>query len=268
MTPPDTTFDLHLPAGTATLFDQRVALIPEARRNSWRYHPVVAGDTLASVAQEYRVPAAELGRRQPARQRATASPASRPWWCRCRRPPSLLARHPALHRPPGRYAGYHCGSLRRLAEPVAALECDPLGHPGGSQAGGCAWPSPRPSARQPAHRRRTSAGGQGLARAISPRQGDRLRVDGPSTAHRQSRKPARSAPKKSHSQRHKDRLGSQERRAQVDSQIERHVQGLAVRKTAANPIPRLCFACISGQAKATIACASKTVLSALRNCET
>jgi membrane-bound lytic murein transglycosylase D len=59
-TPPDAPFDLHLPAGTATLFDQRVALIPEARRNSWRYHPVVAGDTLASVAEEYRVSAGEL----------------------------------------------------------------------------------------------------------------------------------------------------------------------------------------------------------------
>ena len=60
VTPPDSPFDLHLPAGTATLFDQRVSLIPEARRNSWRYHTVVAGDTLASVAEEYRVSAAEL----------------------------------------------------------------------------------------------------------------------------------------------------------------------------------------------------------------
>jgi membrane-bound lytic murein transglycosylase D len=60
VTPPDASFDLHLPAGTATLFAQRAALIPEARRNSWRYHPVVAGDTLASVAQEYRVSVAEL----------------------------------------------------------------------------------------------------------------------------------------------------------------------------------------------------------------
>ncbi|MGB8845618.1 MAG: transglycosylase SLT domain-containing protein, partial [Terracidiphilus sp.] len=60
VTPPDASFDLHLPAGTATLFAQRAALIPEARRNSWRYHPVAAGDTLASVAQEYRVPVAEL----------------------------------------------------------------------------------------------------------------------------------------------------------------------------------------------------------------
>jgi membrane-bound lytic murein transglycosylase D len=60
LTPPDTSFDLHLPAGTATLFEQRAALIPEARRNAWRYHAVAAGDTLASVAQEYRVPVAEL----------------------------------------------------------------------------------------------------------------------------------------------------------------------------------------------------------------
>jgi len=55
VTPPESPFDLHLPAGTATLFNERVALVPEARRNSWRYHPVVAGDTLASVAREYRV---------------------------------------------------------------------------------------------------------------------------------------------------------------------------------------------------------------------
>ena len=60
VTPPDDPFDLHLPAGTATLFDQRVSLIPEGKRNSWRYHVVVPGDTLASVAQEYRVPEAEL----------------------------------------------------------------------------------------------------------------------------------------------------------------------------------------------------------------
>jgi membrane-bound lytic murein transglycosylase D len=54
-TPSDAAFDLHLPAGAATLFTDRVALIPEAKRNSWRYHAVVAGDTVASVAREYRV---------------------------------------------------------------------------------------------------------------------------------------------------------------------------------------------------------------------
>ena len=55
ITPPDTPFDLHLPGGTATLFEQRVASIPEGRRIGWRYHRVTAGDTLASVAHEYRV---------------------------------------------------------------------------------------------------------------------------------------------------------------------------------------------------------------------
>jgi len=60
VTPPEASFDLHLPAGTATLFNERVALVPEARRNSWRYHAVAGGDTLASVAREYRVQPAEL----------------------------------------------------------------------------------------------------------------------------------------------------------------------------------------------------------------
>jgi membrane-bound lytic murein transglycosylase D len=59
-TPPDEPFDLHLPAGTSTLFDQRVALIPERKRNAWRYHQVVAGDTLETVARAYRVPVQEL----------------------------------------------------------------------------------------------------------------------------------------------------------------------------------------------------------------
>jgi membrane-bound lytic murein transglycosylase D len=60
VTPPDASFDLHLPAGTATLFAQRVAAIPEGKRNAWRYHRVAAGDTLASVARTYRVAADDL----------------------------------------------------------------------------------------------------------------------------------------------------------------------------------------------------------------
>ena len=55
VTPPDASFDLHLPAGTAALFNERIAQIPEAKRNAWRYHRVASGDTLASVAREYRV---------------------------------------------------------------------------------------------------------------------------------------------------------------------------------------------------------------------
>jgi membrane-bound lytic murein transglycosylase D len=60
ITPPDTQFDLHLPAGAAAVFDQRVAAIPESKRNSWRYHRIVAEDTLASIARTYRVPVADL----------------------------------------------------------------------------------------------------------------------------------------------------------------------------------------------------------------
>ncbi len=60
VTPPDTSLDLHLPAGTASLYEKVIAEIPESRRNSWRYHYVAAGDTLASVAHEYRVAVSEL----------------------------------------------------------------------------------------------------------------------------------------------------------------------------------------------------------------
>jgi membrane-bound lytic murein transglycosylase D len=60
VTPPDSSFDLHLPAGTAALFQQRIAAIPENKRNGWRYHRVAASDTLASVAHSYRVTAADL----------------------------------------------------------------------------------------------------------------------------------------------------------------------------------------------------------------
>lgn len=59
-TPPDATFDLHLPAGTAALFQQRVATIPEDKRDAWRYHRVLPDDTLASVASSFHVSLAEL----------------------------------------------------------------------------------------------------------------------------------------------------------------------------------------------------------------
>ena len=60
VTPPDTSFDLHLPAGTAAQYTQHIAEVPETKRNSWRYHRVVAEDTLASVARGYHVAVAEL----------------------------------------------------------------------------------------------------------------------------------------------------------------------------------------------------------------
>jgi membrane-bound lytic murein transglycosylase D len=59
-TPPDMQFDLHLPAGTAALFQQRIASIPATKRNSWRYHRVVPEDTITSIARTYRVQPGDL----------------------------------------------------------------------------------------------------------------------------------------------------------------------------------------------------------------
>jgi peptidoglycan lytic transglycosylase D len=53
-------FDLHLPPGTATLYQQRIAEIPTERRNQWRYHRVTPDDTLASVAHSYHVTVEQL----------------------------------------------------------------------------------------------------------------------------------------------------------------------------------------------------------------
>jgi membrane-bound lytic murein transglycosylase D len=60
VTPPDTSFDLHLPAGTASLFDAAIAHVPEVKRTAWRYHHVQQGETLTAVAQKYRVAIADL----------------------------------------------------------------------------------------------------------------------------------------------------------------------------------------------------------------
>ncbi len=90
------------------------------QRNSWRYHPWLPDDTLASVARTYHVQASELAEATSC-TRTTSWKALRLWSCLLRRPPRLGA-HRALHDPPGRYAGLRRRSLRRLAHPVAALE--------------------------------------------------------------------------------------------------------------------------------------------------
>ena len=59
-TPPDTAFDLHLPAGAAAVFEQRIAAIPQSKRTSWRYHRVTAEDSLTSVAREYHASVGDL----------------------------------------------------------------------------------------------------------------------------------------------------------------------------------------------------------------
>jgi membrane-bound lytic murein transglycosylase D len=60
VTPPDSEFDLHLPAGTAALYQEKIAAIPESKRNSWRYHKVKPDDTLAAVAHTYSVSVSSL----------------------------------------------------------------------------------------------------------------------------------------------------------------------------------------------------------------
>lgn len=59
-TPADMRYDLHLPPGTAALFQQRIAAIPQEHRNSWRYHVATPEDTLASVAQVFHVKVRDL----------------------------------------------------------------------------------------------------------------------------------------------------------------------------------------------------------------
>ena len=59
-TPSDTAFDLHLPAGSKELFEKRISEIPADKRNQWRFHKVVAGESLQTIARDYHVTAAEI----------------------------------------------------------------------------------------------------------------------------------------------------------------------------------------------------------------
>ncbi len=59
-TPPDDSFDLHLPPGTKELFSKRIEEIPVDRRKSWRFHKVVASETIEDVARQYHVSATEI----------------------------------------------------------------------------------------------------------------------------------------------------------------------------------------------------------------
>ncbi|WP_446744960.1 transglycosylase SLT domain-containing protein [Silvibacterium acidisoli] len=59
-TPPDDAYDLHIPAGTKALFEQRIAEIPEDKRRYWRFHKLVEGETVQDVAKSYHVPASEI----------------------------------------------------------------------------------------------------------------------------------------------------------------------------------------------------------------
>lgn len=54
VTPNNETYDLKLPAGTKDKFLSAIAAIPPDKRVLWRYHRVVEGETLASIAKKYR----------------------------------------------------------------------------------------------------------------------------------------------------------------------------------------------------------------------
>ncbi len=59
-TPRDITYDLHIPEGTTKQFTDRIAAIPEEKRSSWRFHEVVAGETLPQVALLFHVSAPDV----------------------------------------------------------------------------------------------------------------------------------------------------------------------------------------------------------------
>jgi membrane-bound lytic murein transglycosylase D len=59
-TPGDGPFDLHLPAGSKELYQKRISEIPVDKRNQWRFHKVVAGESLQTVARDYHVTPAEI----------------------------------------------------------------------------------------------------------------------------------------------------------------------------------------------------------------
>lgn len=61
-TPAGESYDLHLPSGTRSLYEERIAEIPPDKRDSWRFHKIVPGDTLDSIARDYHVRASEIAR--------------------------------------------------------------------------------------------------------------------------------------------------------------------------------------------------------------
>jgi membrane-bound lytic murein transglycosylase D len=60
-TPADIPFELHLPAGSKDLYQKRIAEIPADKRNQWRFHKVVPGETVETLAHDYHVGSSEIG---------------------------------------------------------------------------------------------------------------------------------------------------------------------------------------------------------------
>jgi membrane-bound lytic murein transglycosylase D len=59
-TPDDSSFELHLPVGTAEKFSDEIAEIPAEKWVSWRRHRVAQGETLTAIAKKYRVTPAAI----------------------------------------------------------------------------------------------------------------------------------------------------------------------------------------------------------------
>ncbi len=59
-TPPDTSFDLHIPIGTKEVYVDRLKAIPEEKRVSWRFHTVKPGESLEGIASSLHSRAADI----------------------------------------------------------------------------------------------------------------------------------------------------------------------------------------------------------------
>ena len=59
-TPQDIAFDLHIPTGTRDVFLDRLKMIPEDDRASWRFHVAKAGESLETIATQLHGHAAEI----------------------------------------------------------------------------------------------------------------------------------------------------------------------------------------------------------------
>jgi membrane-bound lytic murein transglycosylase D len=59
-TPADAPFELHLPAGTKELYQKRISEIPADKRSQWRFHKVIPGESLQTIARDYHVNSSEI----------------------------------------------------------------------------------------------------------------------------------------------------------------------------------------------------------------
>jgi len=59
-TPPDRSYDLHIPPGTTEIFQSRMKDFPEENRASWRFHIVKQGETLEEIAESLHARAAQV----------------------------------------------------------------------------------------------------------------------------------------------------------------------------------------------------------------